>query len=347
MKPGSPSIAALLGSDAVVLHSTKRPYFEKRMVKYAGNEYVLYRFFKREHLERLATALSAARNAGASLQPMLGMVDSQEAGHSGYWLSLVCLPGRLMTGVKFEKSTVESLGRTLARLNSVRGTCWAPLFRGHQLDVPYFDFLQRVSLGSKESRWVENSERAIRRIGNFQLVHGDLHGNNILIGPDEKAALIDYELFAYEPLGLELATAMLRPFCRTEKGRKLFHNAYLRASDSETRLVWSRCSHALLFAAAIRLADLRIRRQRFLFRKNLGISIGMRFTLDERKRSCMQEEIAKNLLLMEAASRAELVYLHLATEIVRFSLADPNMSAVTLVTASYLGLGGDAISIGE
>lgn len=328
-----PTVAQLMGDDVTVIHRTKRPYFEKRLVEREGERYVMYRFAQRAQMELLAATLTAARSAGAVLQSVQSMTNVREEAQLGNWLTLSCLPGHLMTRDRFTSNAAASLGQTLARLHSLRGERWHSLFRRHKPGLPYYRFLQKVPLNSSESRWAEDSERKIRRIHGFNLAHGDLHSKNMLVGPDDKVALIDYELFAYEPLGLELATALLQPFCRSEKHRSYFLEAYLAASNAELRSVWADHAHALLFGAAIRSYDMRMRRIRFLKLRNRLLSA--RMWLGPRDGAETVREVQKNLQLINLAEMAGEVYQAQARNMAPLSLEMPRMDAIQLISALY------------
>lgn len=302
MSDEKPSLAALLSSQAHVLHRTKRPYIEKRVVELAGQMYVLYRFPRREQCGRFERVLEQARAAGAILQPVVAGGASAEG--AGYWLALACLPGELMAGRRFEPGILTALGKTAASLHSVSAVAPASLLKRELDATPYAMALADPGLGAAERKWIAASAERFYAIGRYQLHHGDLHGENILRMPDGRVALIDYELLSFEQSGLELAMILLRGYCRLPKNRQALLKTYLANLPRPDVWVWRKYAYDLLFAAALRLLWQRQRRLGVLKRQRVLLLVRKLFALSSSRRMDAHARLQAIDGLIMRASRA-------------------------------------------
>lgn len=329
--PPPPSLGQLLSAEVTLLHETRRSYMAKRVVKSEGKGYVLYCVPQRERMLRFETALRQAAAAGVRMQGLVH--ESHVADASGNWLALRFAHGEPLGRSRPGPRVYQSLGRMLARLHSQESDHAVSLLRGRTDATEYARVLDRVDLSGDERRWVGQSAERLYRIGRFQLAHGDLHRQNILVSPNEQISLIDYELFAFEPAGLELAMVLLREYCRRPENRQLLLNNYLATSREGIRELWQEFYADLLFAAALRLAAQRDARTRVLQRQLYLLSARKMFGI-------LAGEDAASLLeakreLWEGAGARMLAYDEMAIRLVRHACENPQASAQALLAVAH------------
>lgn len=277
------SLDVLLSSPAAVERRTRRWLFEKRVVASGGERYVLYRFPTEAQAAALERFLVAGAEAGVPMQRFLGRTRGWRAAvrQRGYWLVSSYEPGEPLIG-RGSAQTLSALGRALAALHSLESERPGPLF-GIGLPWPGYAARLRWELSSVLRRgraviaaadcaaWLSEHGGFVEGIDRFQLAHGDLYGKNVLVRERGGAVyLIDYELAAYQPAGLELAVALLRAFCGEDAAlRRSLLEAYLAHCTPWVREAWDEHHAFFLIAAALRLAGSRQRRARILARRGL------------------------------------------------------------------------------
>ncbi|QRM55320.1 phosphotransferase [Sinorhizobium sp. BG8] len=333
-------IRDLLSPDVRIVHSTRRPYFEKRIVEHNGT-YVLYRFHDREQMELLERTIDRIAGSGARVQAVQGRISTTSGDDKrfGNWIALAYLPGEKIGGRSASPASVISLADNLARLHSVEGPAYHALFQSAEPRLPHQDFLKdNGDLPPEAQRWIEESAARFEIISATQLTHGDLYASNILVGEDQSVALIDYELLAHEPFGIELAIALLRPFCLSEKNRKLLLRTYLRTCPVELRRSWKRHGRDFVFAAAARLALSRTRRFRNLRIQNFIVGAKSRLSPSAKTRSALHETYRKNVALIESARNREIYFRHIARAVVRLCLERPDIEPLQLIKESLISL---------
>ena len=337
MPDETPSLEMLLSSRATVLHQTRRPYIEKRVVELDGNGYVLHRFPSRAVLVEFEQTLCKARAEGTALQGvLLSTADIEDA--PGFWLVLNCLPGELMSRRRFDSKTLESLATNVASLHRVHASQARPLLLRDMDQVPYHDFLDEHDLSLAERQWVAASAERFYGIDRFQLSHGDLHGRNILVGPDKQAALIDYELLAFEPAGLELATMLLRSYCRSPQHRRVFLKAYVAKSRKADLAFWKAHAADLLLAASLRLTWLRRRRLSILLRRRWLFVVLLRLAVSPARRKRLSEQFELIEAQLAHAQKGLTTYSALSRYLLRAAMENPGASSHALISTSYAAM---------
>lgn len=243
----------------------------KRIVEYQGRQYVLHRFRSHSTFQRFMQIVQDMTAAGASVQSIAARTATiEQMRQHGYWVALDYVPGSRL-GPDPAASTLISFGRSLARLHSVEGPEGRALFAAWRPKLPHVAYLlSTAGLSAAERDWVQGSRGRLRLVRANQLTHGDLYADNIIEAPDRSVSLIDYELMVFEQAGIELATALLRPFCRRAENRRLLVETYLAHCGEANAEIWKRHADDFLFAAAARLS-LRRRRRRLNFILENGV----------------------------------------------------------------------------
>jgi Ser/Thr protein kinase RdoA (MazF antagonist) len=326
-----PSLAQLLSSEAELLHKTRRPYIEKKVVQFEGQGYVLYRVPSKHRMLRFERVLKEAAAAGVGLQELLhgGRVSADK----DYWLIMRFVPGNPLAQRRPSPHSFVSLGRALAKLHSQEATAAEPVLYKRSEDIPFRDFLSRHDLVSEERRWVALSAERMYRINRFQLAHGDLHAKNIMVNEAHQVALIDYELFAFEPAGLELAMVLLRSYCRHPRNRQRLLKSYFSVASSEVTALWRDFASDLLFAAALRLGAQRRLRKTILQRRNFASA--MRSFLERKGWGSADPALEKNRKLQEQAGLHMARYEEMAIRILRHACRHPDASDLDILSVVH------------
>jgi hypothetical protein len=324
-----PSLEHLLSSEAEVLHETRRPYVSKRIVESRGEGYVLYRAPSRDRMLRFAEVLRKATASGVSLQSLVHDCDVQHP--AGHWLVLRFASGQALG--RPGPRAYRSLGRVLASLHGQESDRASSLLRKRVDPTPHERVLARTDLDKEERRWISQSSERLYRIERFQLTHGDLHRQNILINANQQVSLIDYELFAFEPAGLELAMVLLRPYSRHPRNRQLLLEGYLATCREGIGDLWHELCADLLFAGALRLAAQRSTRARILKRQSWLLTARKLLGRTARGESTKLREAKQRL--MDLANARMHAYDAMAISIARCACANPDATVQDLLTAAH------------
>ncbi|MBD9372069.1 phosphotransferase [Rhizobium sp. ARZ01] len=304
---------------------------QKRIVQFDQQNYVLYRFRRKQTMALFEDTLKRLEKTGVAVQSVCARTSTfGEYLRHGHWIALSYLPGRPFPR-KSNRDGLASLGQTMAKLNSVEGPPQRALFERRQPKLPHETYLSREpQLTEKQRRWIIESMERLRELPGTQLTHGDLFGKNIIQNDDHSVGLIDYELFAYDISGIELAATLLRPFCRDEKRRRILLRAYLCSCPRQLKEVWEKYGQDLVFAAAARLALARQDRVRHVTRRNRILKIRRLLPYRSGWEAILSQHEA-NLGLIRFAKRNEAYYLNVARTMVDLCLADPDADPISLL----------------
>lgn len=324
-----PSISELLAGDAAVLHTKWRLRLQKRIVELNGRKYVLYRFRSKRTRLRFEDTIRRLEQAGISVQSICAHTATNgEYLRHGHWVALSYLPGEPI-GKQANRSTLVSLGQSMARLNAIEGPAWTALFGARRPVLPHRTYLARdAQLTDAQRRWVRESQARLEGLAGTQLTHGDLFGGNIIRNSDRSVSLIDYELLAHDLAGIELAATLLRPFCRKDKRRRILVSAYLAACPPELEQAWRVHGRDFLFAAAARLALARQDRVRHVTRLDRLLAVRGLFSRADKKSA---RRHAANLAVIRSAQRNEAYYVGVARALIDLCMADPDMDPLDLL----------------
>lgn len=308
----SADMAELLSPRAEVLHTKWRFNLKKRIVRLNGETFVMYRFRRKAMLERFEKTLLEIAGAGVTIQPARGRTaTSAEYASHGYWIALGHVPGVQMG--KPTRGSIVSLASNLARLHSLEGPSRKALFQGKDPQLPHRAYVgAEPSLTERQKQWVHDSSARLRTADAGQLTHGDLFSGNIIRAPDDTISLIDYELLAYDASGIELASALLRHFCRPEQNRKLLLETYLANCSPALRAAWEKHAHDFIFAAAAKLALSRQQRARNVARKDYFDRLQGRLLPLPAVRAASSRRHEKNVVIIKTAQAHEHYYRHVA-----------------------------------
>ncbi|HVK90084.1 MAG TPA: phosphotransferase [Mycoplana sp.] len=324
-----PSISDLLARDAVVVHSKWRFRMQKRIVELNGRTYVLYRFRRKRTKARFEDTIRRLEQAGIAIQSICARTSTfGEYLRHGHWVALSYLPGEPIAK-RVNRAGLVSLGRTIARLNAIEGPPQQALFGAKRPVLPHETYLARdTQLTESQRRWIRKSHARLQGLAGAQLTHGDLFSGNIIQNDDNSVSLIDYELLAHDLAGIELAATLLRPFCRTDKRRRILLAAYLAACSPKLRQAWDVYGRDFLFAAAARLALARQDRVRHVTRLN-------RILAARRLLSRRGEELTgryeANLAVIRSAQRNEAYYVGMARTMIELCLVDSETGPLDLL----------------
>lgn len=329
---GAPTLALLLSPVAEIVHVTKRRGFEKRLVRYDDQSYVMYRFSSLERAVRLAEVLEASADAGAAVQAVMAQsATPDECRRFGAWVALSWVPG-VPLGLRPSDASLVSLARNLARLHSLQGPRVGFLFQGGVPELPHRAFVKTARVSGEPARRLEQGMARLQGLRGAQLTHGDLYGKNVIVTHDDSIALVDFDLMAYDLCGIELAMAMLRPFCRDAMQRQLFLHSYLDQCSAEVRESWDAHAHDFILAGAARLTIQRERRVRNLVRKRMVARLKdwVRF----RETDCSTQESRRLQENLELALRQRNLFSRVTNAALALSAGNPAMDPLTLVTNS-------------
>lgn len=323
----------LLSRRATVLHRTRRSYFEKRIVEFSGQQYVLYRFPSRAVARRFAGILAQASEAGAALQRIVARPARGLAGlRHGRWLALSFVAGAQINGQSTEPVIFSSLGKTLAILHRQAAVRRVALLYAPPLDVGFDVARQHAHPGK---RWLAESSKRLADLRAFRLVHSDLYAKNIIVTPENESVLIDYELFAYDLPGIELAMLLLRHICRLEAKRQVLLEAYLAHCDTETRELWETHWQDFLVAAALRISAHRDRRRNILQSRHDRLNHLLRLPMPARLRASLMAILAGYGTQIEFSRKAREHHQELAEKMVVLITGGAFPDANALITACF------------
>jgi len=322
-----PTIQQLLSRKARVIHSTRRSYILKRIVEFTGQRHVLYRFQNRDSADRFAETLAAASANGALLQnPVAGPPGWIGTLIHGHWLALSFADGDPIRA-KSDDPVFKSLGESLAGLHHVSSPQRESLLYMPKLLTP------RAELGTAGTAWLAESRARLEAIRDFRLTHGDLFAGNIIVTPDGSVVLIDYELFAFDLAGVELAMVLLRDYCRRGSAAASLLDGYLSRCDDATRQLWREYWRDFLVAGAFRLAAHRERRGRTLARRNRRWAKWLPLPLPASRR--IRNAMAANEDEMAQCTRDAARHLEIAARLVEEIVSGSANDPVTLIARCH------------
>lgn len=329
-----------LPSDAAkIKYSSMRPQSGKLIVDLDGTLFVLYRFENVNQLNRLERVLRKAADAGVNLQGLVSRsFTSSEYRDHGFWLALSFLPGEIMVTETPLPVNLASLGRNLARLHSIKGPRWCSLLQKKHPQLPHEIFLKKKSMQEDRRRWVLESHARLKGLRSFQLTHGDLFGTNVLLLQDGSVALIDYEMLAYEPAGMELALALLRPFCKERESRRLIFDAYMKDCTDEVAVNWEIHGRDFIFSTAARLARTRVKRIHKLKSRINAMDEELLTLPPESQRDTLAMARDAHLYDLDLAERMLIRWWHVAHTAIKPSLASSGVDPLDIRDHSYRAL---------
>jgi len=279
----------LLSSASKILHRTVRWGFEKRIVESNGTRYVLYRFYTPWQARHLSTFLSDATGRNLLLQKMVYSFDDWRTAlkNRGFWVVTDYIKGKAWAETVICRENATSLAKNLAGLHTIvtgrpgrltgikakspsgfigkiRQSCQTAIsFSKHQDD----HHIKAIVL------WMESEGHILDSLPEFQLTHGDLNGNNLIVMRDGEVAFIDYELFTYGISGLELCAALIHLFCGdNRKYLDVFLDTYLKSCSFGLQLSWFKCGAQFLIFQLLIMAHGRIRRFRILKKRGQSVA---------------------------------------------------------------------------
>lgn len=328
-----PSLQDLLSQRATLLHSTRRSYFEKRIVEFTGKQYVLYRLPNLASAQQLVDIIESALAAGANLQQVVAHpVRTFSALRWRSWVALSYIAGEPLHGKHDNPAIFSSLGKNLAILHRQRAQRPGALLHAPpvkpELDAPY--------KAPSATQWLAESRKRLANLREYRLIHGDLYAGNIIVTPDNNSALIDYELFAYDLPGIELGTLLLRHVCRIESKRQTVLDAYLEYCDPETRHLWNTHWQDFLVAAALHISAQRKRRQSILQRRHAQLSRIMHIPLPSSLWSSLAKHLETQSGTMESARKGHEQHQELASKLITFIIQGSDTDANALINRCFL-----------
>lgn len=328
-----PTLKDLLSRQASILHTTRRSYFEKRIVEFDASQYVLYRLPSRASALQFADIIERAAASGAELQnivarPTPGLINLGQS----RWLALTYLPGEPIHGKHEDLAIFASLGKTLAILHRQSATRRGALLHSPAL-APLLDAKRHTP---PVAQWLAESQKRLANLHEYRLTHGDLYSGNIIVTPGNTSALIDYELFAYDLPGIELGTLLLRHICRTAAKRQAALSAYLEHCDPATRQLWEAHWQDFLVAAALRISAQRSRRHNILKTRHERLTKILYLPLPERLRYSISNNLEAQGHNIKSAHKSREQHQRLAkiliNLLIRGRVTDPN----TLITQCFI-----------
>lgn len=321
-------LSDLLSRQARILHTTRRPYFEKRIVEFGGEKYVLYRFLRPALARKFAEILQEAQAAGASLQKVLAHPGTEP--EHPCWLALSFEKGEPIHWESDAPAIFTDLGKTLAILHRQASSTPGPLLHTlPELDRKLDDALQTEAV----SQWLEASQNRLAALEDFRLNHGDIYAKNIIVTPEDQSVLIDYELFHYGLPGIELAAVLLHHFCRWEEKRKLILEGYLSHCDEQTRHLWHTHWRDFLVAAALQIAAQRDRRIKLQKRVGKCVELILCLPLPGKLRSKLQRSQESRAQALKIAFETRTTQQKLAAAIIELNIAGQGNDPNALITA--------------
>ena len=276
--PAPHPLRALLSHDATLFRHTRRLFSEKRFVELDGNRLVLVRDLVPGAARRARALLSIAEAGGVPVQRGIDLSASFTLYPFGWWRAFRFESGETWHRAPPTVIATRRLAIGLARLHRLRPP--VGLFDRSRPEALVRTVVAQATAAIQNSTRLSSEERlALLEFVDRQsdrlipaegssLVHGDLHGLNIIVAPRGQVFFIDTErMGAGLPL-LELAHALLNLFVKRNANLKaVFLRDYLLRLSPAGRRAWRQNAPALLMFARLVMAWRRHRRSLVLQRR--------------------------------------------------------------------------------
>ena len=153
---------------------------------------------------------------------------------------------------KITESIAENIGRLHAISSTKPGYLLTKHYRREEIVRKYEYYWKNVmqhllkfdefEWGVPEvqfSNWISENVWIFNKLGPFYLIHGDLHGGNIIIKENDQAVLIDFDAMHYGYSGPELFRCLMANYCRRSlEHQLLFLDTYRQHVPKESWLLW-------------------------------------------------------------------------------------------------------------
>lgn len=261
-----------------MVRRTRRALSEKRCVETEGNRIILVRHLAPNAARRALRLHALAEASGVPVQKRQELQSSFTLWPFGWWHALRFEVGQTWHQARPDPVTTQRLAVGLARLHVLQPP--GGLLTGKRPGVLERAVIERSTAAIQNSARLSAAERSAllnfvaREAGRltpaegYGLVHGDLHGLNIVVTPHGEVCFIDTESMAAGLSLLELAHALLNLFGkRNGLLRPVFLRNYLLRLSPAARAMWRQNAPALLMYARLVMAWRRLRRSRVLKRR--------------------------------------------------------------------------------
>ena len=267
-----------MGSETLVVRRTRRALSEKRCVETEGNHIILVRHLAPNATRRALRLHALAEAGGVPVQKRQALQSSFTLRPFGWWHALRFEVGQTWHQARPDPVATRRLAMGLARLHVLQPP--GGLLTGKRPGVLERAVIERSTTAIQNSSRLSAEERSAllnfvaREAGRlapaegYGLVHGDLHGLNIIVSPRGQIYFIDTESMATGLPLLEFAHALLNLFGkRNAPLRPVFVRNYLLRLSPAARAMWRQNAPALLMYARLVMAWRRQRRSRVLKRR--------------------------------------------------------------------------------
>ena len=272
------SLRSLLGPEAKLFRHTRRVLSEKRFIEIDGHRLIAVRCLSPFAARRTLELLAIAEAGGVPVQQRLRLSGAFTLRPFGWWHALQFVPGETWHRAPPNIVATRRLAVGLARLHQLRPD--AGFMLGAAPGAVERTIVERATeavrnssgLGVEERAallmFIQEARGALTPVEGYRLVHGDLHGLNIIVAPRGRVCFIDPDsMGAGLPL-LELAHALLNLFGKRNAELKMvFVRNYLARLPPAYRMGWSENRVALLIFARLIMAWRRDRRSLVLRRR--------------------------------------------------------------------------------
>ena len=268
----------LLSPKAALFQHTRRAFSEKRFVEMDGDRLVLIRHLLPTTAKRTLRLLSLAEAGGVPVQRRVALGRAFTLHPFGWWHAFRFESGETWHRAPPDIVATRRLAIGLARLHGLQAP--GGFLAGGRPGRIERAVIARAKVAIQTSGKLSPEERTalltfvaqesnrLAPAEKYRLVHGDLHGLNIIVAPRSRIFFIDTEsIDAGLPL-LEFAHSLLNLFGkRNAHLRVVFLRNYLSRVSPSSRAMWQRHGLALLVFARLVMAWRRYRRSVVLQRR--------------------------------------------------------------------------------
>jgi len=234
-----------------------RSYYRKMIVDDGEKRYLVYASLYANYLKKIVFLLTMLTENKVKVPSMLARHKglSSLIKNKGCYLVLEYINGE-RAGSNIKHKTTELIAENIGRMHAVSATKPGYLLAVHKKRdeitrqheyawqgmlkwlEKYPEFIRKLP-AKQYSRWFGEKAMIFNQSGPFYLLHGDLHGGNIIIQKNGQAVFIDYDGMHYGYPGPELFRSLMANYCRHSlEHQLLFLDTYHRYTSKENWLLW-------------------------------------------------------------------------------------------------------------
>jgi len=232
-------------------------YHRKMIVDDGEKRYLVYASFSPGYIKKIVLLITMLRQKKVNVPSILSSYAdlSSLSANKGCYLVLEYVSGK-KAGKNNHYKTTEFIAENIGRMHAISATkpgyllavrkkrneiisqheyAWKNILK---LREKYPEFTWKLPV-KQYIRWLFEKTAIFNQSGPFYLLHGDLHGNNIIIRENGQAILIDYDGMHYGYPEPELFRCLMANYCRHSLEHQLFFlDTYRQYVSKENWLLW-------------------------------------------------------------------------------------------------------------